>query len=217
MVGDRLYDLIVTRSVIVQPGTLATVVSATYGSHGQFLEQTCRTLRELTHQKKVWVEFLRLSCKENGIFFPSYNTEDTDLPALQRAALRPHQWKQLLAKHHAGVDSGKMNTETLTAISTRTFPQLTPDAIYYLIPGGRFLVSAVRGLGAISLWDLGCFDRPCSPIRLATSDLDDTSPYSSPYYTRTINVAPLEGDDGLVVAVLATGRDALFDGAYVYV
>jgi hypothetical protein len=104
-----------------------------------------------------------------------------------------------------------MNMEELPTVSTVPFPQLTPEAIYYLIPGGRFLVSADRELGTVSLWDLGRFNQPCNPLRLVTStpDLED----ASQFIPMAVDVSPArEGGDGLVVAVV--GGHAHDDDGY---
>ncbi|KAF5333358.1 hypothetical protein D9611_002676 [Ephemerocybe angulata] len=128
------------------------------------LGKTCTTLREVTQQRRVWEDALRLTCRRHELFEPSYSIDTMGLKELQLAALGPWVWHNKIHK------AGRMG-RVLNPLGNKQFQWCTPRSRWdsvpidaaelLLIPGGRYLVTISTGMGVeearrfISLWDLG--------------------------------------------------------------
>ena len=89
-------------------------------------------------------------CLDNSLFLPSFPIPDMSDLELERAAMAPRRWIELcnaFQKQYSN-DSSKM----LRQRKTTRFIEETANT-FFIVPGGRYLVTAGYGL---LVWDLGC-------------------------------------------------------------
>ena len=85
-------------------------------------------------------------CLDNTLFLPSFPIPDMSDLELERAAMAPRRWIELcgaLQKQHSN--------EMLHPRTTRIIEDAN-KSFFYIVPGGRYLVTAGIGL---FVWDLG--------------------------------------------------------------
>ncbi|TEB22218.1 hypothetical protein FA13DRAFT_1519903 [Coprinellus micaceus] len=155
-----------------------------------FLAQTCTALYTFLANESVWMAILGNVMRKYGDFMVSYSIDEMSVQALQKAASGPYRWKALLEKL-AVPDHEIAPTLPIQPVMTREwhgapkdFGDLHYQANYYLVPGGRFLVSqgfevdeslppysegCVQPI--VTLWDLGASGSEDQPIRLTTKVL----------------------------------------------
>ena len=108
--------------------------------------KTCKALELATRQRIVWVAALHRVCLDNSLFLPSFPIPDMSDLELERAAMAPHRWTELCG---SGVFQGRR-------VSKKMYPRtrIIKDAVksLFIVPGGRFMVTAGNG---VSVWDLG--------------------------------------------------------------
>lgn len=117
-------------------------------------------------------------CQVHGLFFPSFPVGAMSTSQILRAATAHLRLPRMLKESSSIFGPALAASEPLSVPSTSWKRIEWPtSAIAYnnaefgnalLVPGGRFMLVAHRGTGALSLWDLG---PPCQPhaipIRMA--------------------------------------------------
>jgi len=129
-------DLQITICVLLHPSDILA------------LRKTCRALEHATRQRIVWVAVLHRVCLDNTLFLPSFPISDMSERELERAAMRPRRWIELcdgLQKEDPTF------CEMLHSQTTRNIED-AGKIEFFIVPGGRYLVTAGDGL---SVWDLG--------------------------------------------------------------
>ena len=112
--------------------------------------KTCKALEFATRKRIVWVTVLHRVCLDNTLFLPSFPiVPDMSDLELERAAMAPRRWIELcgaLQKQHSN-DFGEMLRPRTTKIIKDA-----GGSHFFIVPGGRYLVTAGSGL---FVWDLG--------------------------------------------------------------
>ena len=129
---------------------ISIVNSDNLGSH----EQTSRFLHSVIGQREVWIEAIRTAIWRYHLAINLPNIETLDLDQLQRIALRPNLWDELVnANTH---DPGQLGP-VLSPKSTITVrPKgLEAEETISLIAGGRYLLTMAQENLNLKLWDLG--------------------------------------------------------------
>ena len=109
--------------------------------------KTCKALELATRQRIVWVAALHRVCIDNALFLPSFPIPDMSDLELERAAMAPRRWTELCG---SGMFLGRRVSKMLHP-RTRIIKDDKVKSLF-IIPGGRFLVTAGNSL---SVWDLG--------------------------------------------------------------
>ena len=105
--------------------------------------KTCKALELATRKRIVWLTVLHRVCLDNTLFLPSFPIPDMSDEELERAAMGPRRWlRDAFQKQHSN-DFGARTTRTIKDASKSWF---------FIVPGGRYLVTAGIGL---CVWDLG--------------------------------------------------------------
>lgn len=132
--------------------------------------------------RTVWLSALDRVCDQHGIFKPTYPTDKMTLSELEHAASGPHRFVNDYGS------APKSHTEAYMKrwipCRMRTPDSDTSDGLYkisnlYLIPGGRFLLTAGKpadpsSLGSLCLWDLGYNTHsPAKAFPVATAPIDN--------------------------------------------
>ena len=86
-------------------------------------------------------------CLDNTLFLPSFPIPDMSDLELERAAIAPCRWFSRFQKQHS---QAKYFGEMLHPRTTRIIKESIRSL--FIVPGGRYLVTAGNG---ISVWDLG--------------------------------------------------------------
>ena len=86
---------------------------------------------------------------DNTLFLPSFPIPDMSDLELERAAIAPRRWIELCA---SGAFQKEHSNEFSEMLRPRT--RIIKDTVksVFIVPGGRYLVTAGNGL---SVWDLG--------------------------------------------------------------
>ena len=110
--------------------------------------KTCKALELVTRKRIVWMFVLHRVCIDNTLFLPSFPIPDMSDLELERAAMAPHRWIELCN----GFQKQQSNdvSKIILPRATRYVENIINSL--YLVPGGRYLVTAGTGL---SVWDLG--------------------------------------------------------------
>ena len=111
--------------------------------------KTCKALEFATRKRVVWVAALHRVCFDNTLFLPSFPILDMSDLELEGAAMAPRRWLELcgaLQNQHSNNSS-----EMLHPRATRIIEH-GDSSHFFIVPGGRYLVTAGRG---IMVWDLG--------------------------------------------------------------
>src|ERR1700679_1598154 len=87
-------------------------------------------------------------CLDNTLFLPSFPIPNMSVLELEQAAMAPRRWIELWKEHSTSTDFGRM---TLHPRTTRTIKH-ADNPHCFIVPGGRYLVTAGCGL---FVWDLG--------------------------------------------------------------
>jgi hypothetical protein len=114
--------------------------------------KTCKALEFATRKRIVWVAILHRVCLDNTLFLPTFPIPDMSDLELERAAMAwtPRRWLELCG---AFQKQKKQNSNLSKPYHPRS--RIIKDAAnahLFIVPGGRYLVSAGNGL---FLWDLG--------------------------------------------------------------
>lgn len=123
------------------------------------LQSTCTPLHDALHVRAVWIFILRSLCQRRYIFFPSYPIDEMDVVRVERAALGHSRFAHLLQDNSSLTDDSPALRPMARSIVSLSEPQDHEEL--YLVPGGRFLITASRH--AVDLWDLGYPD--CSALK----------------------------------------------------
>ena len=110
--------------------------------------KTCKALELATRKRIVWVTVLRGVCLDNALFLPSFPILDMSDLDLERAAMGPRRWIELcrpFQKQQSNDSSEMLHPRTIRIIKNAA------DSLF-IVPGGRYLVTAGCGL---FVWDLG--------------------------------------------------------------
>ena len=128
------------------------------------------------------------------------------LTHIQRAALGPHRWYRAVKRHHELCDLG--DNRMLLRPNSKT--PLVVDAshkVWFLIPGGRFILTADNL--SIALWDIGvvgCFVN--SPPRcVARTEISNRD--MVPFELCNIAVQQVK-EDSLRVAIFSIHNDLMY-------
>ena len=104
-----------------------------------------------TRQRIVWMAALHRVCVDNTLFLPSFPIPDMSDLELERAAMAPRKW----IEHCGAFQKHSGDNECSDVLNPRTARIIDCDGIHsshFLVPGGRYMVTAGNGL---SVWDLG--------------------------------------------------------------
>ena len=113
--------------------------------------KTCKALKLATRQRIVWVAVLHQVCLNNTLFLPSFPISDMSDLELERAAMGPRRWIQFCGasqKQHSNGFSETLQPRKIRALNVKEGDK----SYFYIVPGGRYLVTAGDSL---SVWDLG--------------------------------------------------------------
>jgi hypothetical protein len=110
--------------------------------------QTCRALELATRQRTVWMAVLYRVCFDNSLFLPSFPIPEMSDLELERAAMGPHRWNELCGAFQ--MQHSYDTSEVLRPRTTRIIKDMINEL--FIVPGGRYLVTAGNGL---FVWDLG--------------------------------------------------------------
>ncbi|KAJ3525818.1 hypothetical protein NMY22_g10418 [Coprinellus aureogranulatus] len=156
------------------------------------LSQTCRFFHDILCTHDIWTRILRSICRRYQLFEPSYPMNDMDVSHLQRVALGPHLWANLVKRHAVTPVYLTPASRPITPVSTLTMNDTPSEGSYFLIPGGRFLVilrNPNPGMNisdntdpyTLELWDLGVVGTSprSAPILLGKTDTGVASPNGS--------------------------------------
>ncbi|KAF6750576.1 hypothetical protein DFP72DRAFT_910570 [Ephemerocybe angulata] len=170
------------------------IVSFAEASDVKSLAQVSHSLRQMLYSISIWASVLRSICKDNAIFLGSYPIDEMSLLALQRAALGPSLWNAMLEKHLSSRNPKNLSIGS-TKLKTRSSRRISIEADqYFLVPGGRFLVTA--NLDLLALWDLGFVGQPPKEEPELICKIE----YGSHFYISQLAICELD-DDTLQVAV----------------
>ncbi|KAF5331199.1 hypothetical protein D9611_013113 [Ephemerocybe angulata] len=136
------------------------IIQELHGPDILSLGQTCSTIRRAVTDRRVWEAALRVTCRLNQLFEPSYYPlENLDLPELQRAALEP--WRR-----SASFTSGSFIETPYESEGSGTSRSVLRKDIklggggdhldfedVYIVPGGRYVLARTEKY--ICLWDMG--------------------------------------------------------------
>ncbi|KAF5342470.1 hypothetical protein D9611_001084 [Ephemerocybe angulata] len=136
------------------------------------INRVCKVLHDLIDQRDIWVHALRGMCQQHAVFLPSYPIEDMDVRELQRAVTGPARFTALTRNHK----STTLDEETPTlpfssifslSLDTRSIWTDIGSEGMFLVPGGRFLITANDECLVLS--DLGAAGRQpfAQPLILA--------------------------------------------------
>ena len=106
--------------------------------------KTCKALELATRKRIVWVAVLHRVCIDNTLFLPSFPIPDMSDLELERAAMAPRRWIKLCGAYQ------KQPSNELCPRTTRNIQNGVKSL--FIVPGGRYLVTAGNGL---FVWDLG--------------------------------------------------------------
>jgi hypothetical protein len=112
--------------------------------------KTCKALELVTRQRTVWVAALHRICVDNTLFLPSFPIPDMSDLELERAVMAPRRWIEL-----CGVQKRYSNASGYSEMlhpRTIKFLEDLDHLQYFIVPGGRYLVTAGYSL---CVWDLG--------------------------------------------------------------
>ncbi|KAJ3533505.1 hypothetical protein NMY22_g7309 [Coprinellus aureogranulatus] len=150
---------------------LLSVISRLDPEDVQSLQSSSRSMRSRLDDKVIWIEVFRAVCRACAIFPPSYPVDEMHTLRLRRAALAPARFGRLL-------ESNSFHTNVVPPIEPITITSIdigdpVKSEKHFLVPGGRFLVTAHPY--AINIWDLGVPDRPAltQPILVAHVDIEE--------------------------------------------
>jgi hypothetical protein len=87
-------------------------------------------------------------CLDNALFLPSFPIPDMSDLELERAAMAPRRWIELCG----AFPEQHSNDEMLHPRTTRVIDNKNKINSLFIVPGGRYLVTA--GIGLV-VWDLG--------------------------------------------------------------
>ncbi|KAG8997739.1 hypothetical protein FRB93_013979 [Tulasnella sp. JGI-2019a] len=137
----------------------------------------CKLLAELTHEHAVWTGTLYRLCSRHAILHSTYPVNQLTSTQIERIALLPSRFEQLLLSGGSYEDSGSPPVRlkptairTLhidppvpkpggTALETEPIVVSSDVQMMRIIPGGRFVVIGTE-LGEVKIWDLG-YDPTC--------------------------------------------------------
>jgi hypothetical protein len=119
--------------------------------------KTCKALQPTTRKRVVWVAALHRVCLDNTLFLPSFPISDMSDLELEKTAMAPRRWIELCGafeKHHLN-DPGAILFPRTARIINDSFATgvYYTDTDFFIVPGGRYLVSN-SPTGGISVLDL---------------------------------------------------------------
>ena len=96
----------------------------------------------------MWIAALRRICLDNVLFLPSFPIPDMSDLELERAAMAPSRWLELCGKQK------QHSNDSIEMLHPRTSRIIEhgDSSLFFIVPGGRYLVTAGVGL---YVWDLG--------------------------------------------------------------
>ena len=151
--ADTPLDLQITICIFLHPSDILALRKVCHqptlnlGRLGHI--KTCKALELATRKRIVWIAALHRVCLDNTLFLPSFPIPDMSDLELERAAMAPRRWIELC---------GRCQKQDSNGFSKMLHPRTTriiEDAgksHFFIVPGGRYLVTAGDGL---SVWDLG--------------------------------------------------------------
>ena len=111
--------------------------------------KTCKVLELASRIRIVWAAALQRVCLNNTLFLPSFPIPDMSNLELERAAMAPRRWIELCGTFQEQRSDNP--SEMLHPRTTRIIKDNMVKSIF-IVPGGRYLVTAGYGL---FVWDLG--------------------------------------------------------------
>ena len=118
-----------------------------------YYHKTCKALELVTRIRIVWATVLHRVCIDNAIFLPSFPIPDMSDLELERAAMAPRRWIELYGafqkQHSNDFSLSELRPRTTRIIDLKDH---APFNSLFIVPGGRYLVTAGNG---IFVWDLG--------------------------------------------------------------
>ncbi|KAF5311723.1 hypothetical protein D9611_009453 [Ephemerocybe angulata] len=199
--GDLPNDLWFEIATLIEPSDLLT------------LKAVCKVFHDFFAERELWVYVLYALCHRHCLFIPSYPIDDMTTMELQRAALGPRRWEELLNANGSPVaDIRKMSM--LRPVNMREHYTLGANtgSKHFLVPGGRFLVTAT--FDSVTLWDLGAVGRtPLSPPLKIASATVGTRALKTELATEALEltVVPVDGTTLRVAVALRGKSQTLFE------
>lgn len=175
--------------------------------------QVSRALHDIATHREVWVAHLKRICYLYRLFLPSFPIDSMDVVQLQRAALAPRRWTNIVQRNSVSSNDSELNSDGVQPVSSITTCLREYEdwgSRLVLVPGGRYLFSInSRGL-YVDLWDLGAAGQ---------------SPWQKPVLVASVESLPPESSvTGYTVCDAGEGRlriglvlDVMPDGMYVLV
>lgn len=114
--------------------------------------QTCKTLREWSSMRFVWVKALRRTAEANSLFKPvlNYGTNSEPLTFLQHAATSPQRMLALLHRNQTKAEQDRKMNPFSKAVIPFLEPELSTELATlgrdeaqqppFFVPGGRFII-----------------------------------------------------------------------------
>ena len=121
--------------------------------------KTCKALQPSTRQRVVWVAALHRVCLDNTLFLPSFPISEMSDSEIEKTAMGPRRWIELCdafeKQHHN--DPGAILHPRATRIMNDSLATYFDFEIFlfFIVPGGRYLVSCSPEGQSLSVLDLG--------------------------------------------------------------
>ncbi|KAF5331255.1 hypothetical protein D9611_013105 [Ephemerocybe angulata] len=118
------------------------------------LGQTCKGIRSIVCQRHVWEFAIRVTCRVNQLFAPSYHPlQGLDLAELRRAALEPwSRCTRFAQRSREGLASNPSASRIESILSNGGTDGERFEEVC-IVPGGRYVFGMTRT--RVCLWDLG--------------------------------------------------------------
>ena len=143
-------DLQISICIFLHPSDILTLRKVCTNQHSIIsclkVYQTCKALELATRQRIVWVAALHRVCLDNTLFLPSFPIPEMSSLELEWAAMAPRRWIGMMLQKQHSDDFNMPHPRTTRIIED------VANSHYFIVPGGRYLVTAGRGL---LVWDLG--------------------------------------------------------------
>ncbi|KAF6764505.1 hypothetical protein DFP72DRAFT_1130398 [Ephemerocybe angulata] len=122
------------------------------------LGQTCKGIRSVVCQRHIWEFALRVTCRLNQLFAPSYHPlQGLDLADLRRAALEPWSRCTRFAQRSCEGLASNPSASRIESILLNGARNGGTDGERFeevcIVPGGRYVFGMTRT--RVCLWDLG--------------------------------------------------------------
>jgi hypothetical protein len=151
------------------------------------------------------VAALHRVCLENTLFLPSFPISDMSDLEIEKAAMGPHRWIELCGAFERRYlnDVGAILCPRSTRIIDDLFPTEVNrgNSIFFLVPGGRYLVVMNYSNDGISVLDLGYTSESSADYKIIASVRVDLK-FIGAYGHFKVQATP----DGMGLIIFTTSR-----------